>query len=168
MRKGSVNQFITELEDKILDLKTVESSGVIDDGEDTIFASPMTTIDSADDIELDDEVTEIDDNAEYLTDLYAGVEDSLNDLAEGCAWSSDDDNIYLDVNFINGHVFTFTIPKADLSYDIAQMDKDVEYVCVAVRDTQDSDEDSDTFDDSLYNSDKYEPFSVGDIQDILD
>ena len=59
----------------------------------------------------------------------------IEDLVVSVAWNSDEENIYMDANFIDGHVITFTIPKADLAYDLENTDMDVEYICQAVRDT---------------------------------
>ncbi len=120
----------------IAHLEEADSAEVVDDGTDVIEANDQS-ITSAEEIE--------DQNSEYLTGLYQSVEQELNDLAEGFSWNSDEDNIYLDVNFTDGHVFTFTIPKADLSYDIQNQGKDIEYICVAVRDTQPDAELEETF-----------------------
>lgn len=146
MRKGTPNQFIAELEDRIEKLKgeDVESSvEVIDDGEDVIQAECDSKSEVTSSIK-EESISEVDSD-DYLKGLYSEVEDELADLLEEVSWSSDDENIYMDVSFEDGHVFTFTIPKADLVYDIENQSTDVEYICRAVRDSEDATEDS--FDD---------------------
>lgn len=137
MRKGTPDQLIEELSKKIYELKDSPNSGsriIVDDEEDVIVAGEDIE-DVVDDTTeaIDVEVVE-DDKADYLTGMYASVEKELRDLTESVAWDSDEDSIYLDVNFADGHVFTFTIPKADLAYDLEDPDKDIEYICNAVRD----------------------------------
>lgn len=163
MRRGTPNQFIAELESKIADLKggDIESSAqVIDDGEDVIQADDF--IEDAVEEEIVEETpaeeeaneklivdpdpeADTEDHAEYLTGLYQDVENELADLAQSIAWSSDEDNVYMDISFADGHVFTFTIPKADLAYDIENKGTDIEYICQAVFDSADLPEES--FDD---------------------
>lgn len=144
MRKGTPAQFMHELKDKIDELKGVESSAVIVNEDDEIIEADENIDEfkqAEDDIETKvaeeaedtSEGSLSEDHEEYLTGLYQNVEQELEDLAQGIAWSSDEDNIYMDVNFADGHVFTFTIPKADLAYDIDNMGNDIEYICVAVR-----------------------------------
>lgn len=175
MRRGTPDQFIKELTEKIHELKEVESSSaIIDDGEDIIQADEyLDTEEKVDETEIteessDEEVKTItvdsapvdqvevsnveEDSSEYLTGLYRSVEKELNDLIQSVAWSTDEDNIYMDVNFADGHIFTFTIPKADLSYDIQTQDKDIQYICVAVRDSQ---EPSEVVEDEAYNMEDY-------------
>lgn len=137
MRKGTPDHLIEELSKKIYELKDSPNSGsriIVDDEEDVIVAGEDIE-DVVDDTTeaIDVEVVE-DDKADYLTGMYASVEKELRDLTESVAWDSDEDSIYLDVNFADGHVFTFTIPKADLAYDLEDPDKDIEYICNAVRD----------------------------------
>ena len=150
MRKGTPAQLIAELTDKIDELKGVNSSKVIvDDEEDVIVADEEIETEEVEETPVD--VVNKDDKEEYLTGMYASIEKELKDLTESVAWSSDEDNIYLDVNFEDGHVFTFTIPKADLSYDIQNPDKDIEYVCNAVREAGGAEED--------YEEKEYEDYS---------
>lgn len=97
-------------------------------------ALDLDTIEASDEPGEEIEVDVVEnDKAEYLTGMYASIENELKDLTESVAWDSDEDSIYLDVNFADGHVFSFTIPKADLSYDLQDPDKDIEYICKAVR-----------------------------------
>lgn len=140
MRKGTPEQLMDELNKKIDELKGSPNSSsrvIVDDEEDVIVAGEdiedveEVVEDTPEEIEVD--VVE-DDKADYLTGMYASVEKELRDLTESVAWDSDEDSIYLDVNFADGHVFTFTIPKADLAYDLEDPDKDIEYICNAVRD----------------------------------
>lgn len=172
MRRGTPNQFIAELESKIADLKggDIESSAqVIDDGEDVIQADDFIedVVEGPEDTEVvEEEISEetpaeeeaneklivdpdpesdTEGHAEYLTGLYRDVENELADLAQSIAWSSDEDNVYMDISFADGHVFTFTIPKADLAYDIENKGTDIEYICQAVFDSADLPEES--FDD---------------------
>jgi len=141
MRKGTPNQFIHELINKIDELKSedVESSAVIVDEDDVIEADEI--IDEVSEPETTDET--------YLEGLYSSVEDKLNDLVSGVSWSGDEENIYMDVNFLDGSIFTFTIPRNDLVFDMDNMNTDVNYICTAVRDLKDEDENSidETFDD---------------------
>ena len=141
MRKGTPEQLMDELNKKIDELKGSPNSSsrvIVDDEEDVIVAGEDIE-DVVDEVvedtpeAIDVEVIE-DDKADYLTGMYASVEKELRDLTESVAWDSDEDSIYLDVNFADGHVFTFTIPKADLAYDLEDPDKDIEYICNAVRD----------------------------------
>lgn len=141
MRKGTPEQLMDELNKKIDELKGSPNSSsrvIVDDEEDVIVAGEDIE-DVVDEVvedtpeAIDVEVVE-DDKADYLTGMYASVEKELRDLTESVAWDSDEDSIYLDVNFADGHVFTFTIPKADLAYDLEDPDKDIEYICNAVRD----------------------------------
>ena len=169
MRKGTPDQLIAELENRIAELKGVDSSvQVIDDGEDVIeagllgeklgqlddFLTPSipVSVQSETDVDLDEpvydkDIVDFDENIsdEYTTDLYDGVERELSDLVQSIAWTSDNNNIYMDVSFEDGHIFTFTIPKDDLMYDLESMDTDIEYICRAVRDSDDVTEES--FDD---------------------
>lgn len=146
MRKGTPAQLIAELTDKIDELKGVNSSKVIvDDEEDVIVAD-----EEVEEEEIPVDVVE-DDHAEYLTGMYASIENELKDLTESVAWDSDEDSIYLDVNFADGHVFSFTIPKADLSYDLQDPDKDIEYICKAVREAGGAEE--------YYEEKEYEDYS---------
>lgn len=127
MRKGRPEQLIAELENKISELRGRDansSSVIIDKDEDLITA--------------DQDI--VDENDEYLEILYNNVETELDDLVQGVAWNHDSENIYMDVNFTDGHVITFTIPKEDLEYDLANPDMDVQYICTAVRDSQNVDE----------------------------
>lgn len=132
MRKGTPDQFISELQNKINELKheDIESARVIVEEDDIITA----------DEEIIDEVSEDFDSSDedYLDGLYNNVETELNDMVEGVAWSSDDENIYMDVSFSDDHIITFTIPKEDLLFDLASIDKDVNYICTAVRESNPS------------------------------
>lgn len=193
MRKGTPNQFIKELTEKIDELKegVKSSSVIIDDGEDVIEADEDVEDFSAEDEEteeLDEEEVEVEDessdeefktitvesapaegseeseaeedtSSEYLTGLYRSVEKELNDLIQSVEWTTDEDNVYMDVNFADGHIFTFTIPKADLSYDIQTQDKDIEYICYAVRDSQ---EPSEVVEEESFEAVEDEPYNMED------
>lgn len=151
MRKGTPAQFLAELEDKIFDLKTIDSSEIIDDGEEIIVADEEVETDVEEKVEDADNSTSVEEKVEekigesadedndyneievpddYFDNLYSSVEEKLNDLVDTVAWNGDDDNIYMDVSFIDGHIITFTIPREDLVYDA---DTDVNYICTAVR-----------------------------------
>lgn len=154
MRKGTPAQLIAELTDKIDELKGVNSSKVIvDDEEDVIVADEEIETEEVEEIPV--EVVE-DDHAEYLTGMYASIENELKDLTESVAWDSDEDSIYLDVNFADGHVFSFTIPKADLSYDLQDPDKDIEYICKAVREAGGAEEDYEEKEYEDYSDEEYD------------
>lgn len=136
MRKGSPEQLIAELENKISELRGrgVNSSSVIIEEEDTITAeediiNPLSESEESIEPEIDYD--------EYFDKLYDDVERKIEDLVQDVAWHSDDENLYMDANFLDGHVITFTIPKADLIYDLENNDMDVEYICQSVRDAQD-------------------------------
>lgn len=102
-----------------------------------------------------EETEDEDDKAEYITGLYASVEKELNDLAESISWNSDEDNIYMDISFADGHVFTFTIPKADLAFDIENMGNDIEYICHAVHESQELEADYAEDYEAPYNMEDY-------------
>ena len=162
MRKGTPNQFLSELEDKIADLKGIESATqIIDDGEVVIEADSDVVTQPEELEETISEVQEVEapkDDEDYYSTLYVSVEDELADTVDGVAWTSDDDNIYMDVNFTDGHVFTFTIPRSDLVLDA---DTDVQYICKAVRGSQG--EENDQFDDlteGLSSEDIYEEYDI--------
>lgn len=132
MRKGTPDQFIAELQNKINELKheDIESARVIVEEDDIITADEEIIDEVAEDFDSSDE--------DYLDGLYNNVETELNDMVEGVAWSSDDENIYMDVSFSDDHIITFTIPKEDLLFDLASIDKDVNYICTAVRESNPS------------------------------
>lgn len=142
MRRGTPGQLIAELTDRIAQLKDEEinSSSVIIDDEDVITADEdidpieIEEIDEMDDVDFEE--SEETDASAYLDKLYENVETELEESITDVAWSSDESNIYMDANFVDGHILTFTIPKADLVFDLNGIDKDVEYICVAVRDSQ--------------------------------
>lgn len=137
MRKGTPEQFIAELTNKISELKhdDIESARVIVEEDDVITAEE----DIVDDVVDVPEETEFEDSDEdYLDGLYNNVETELNDMVQGVAWSSDEENIYMDVSFSDDHIITFTIPREDLMFDLASMDKDVNYICTAVRESNPS------------------------------
>lgn len=161
MRKGTPNQFMKELEDKIANLKGVESAAqIIDDGEVVIEADADISENPGVSVEETPEVlkeTE-DDHEAYYNELYTRVEEELQDAVEGVAWTSDSENVYMDVNFTDGHIFTFTIPRSDLVLDA---DTDVQYICKAVRGSQG--EENDQFDDlteGLSSEDIYEEYDI--------
>ena len=131
MRKGTPNQLINELTSKIAELKgsNVRSSAYIIEEEDTITADEEI-------MDIPQETTT--DYDAYFDQIQGDVEQKIEDLVVSVAWNSDEENIYMDANFIDGHVITFTIPKADLAYDLENTDMDVEYICQAVRDTAES------------------------------
>lgn len=128
MRRGTPNQLINELTDTIKKLKNsdIDSSSVIIEEEDTITAEEEITE------VIPEETTDYD---EYFDRIQGDVEQKIEDLVVSVAWNSDEENIYMDANFIDGHVITFTIPKEDLAYDLENSDMDVEYICQAVRDS---------------------------------
>lgn len=132
MRKGTPEQFIAELTNKISELKhdDIESARVIVEEDDVITAEE----------DIVDDVVDVpaETDEDYLDGLYTNVETELNDMVQGVAWSSDEENIYMDVSFSDDHVITFTIPKEDLMFDLASMDKDVNYICTAVRESNPS------------------------------
>lgn len=158
MRKGTPNQFIHELINKIDELKSeeIESSAVIvDDKEDVIEADEiiddvLEEIPEDLDSEEPDRLIPDEDNS-YLDGLYSSVEDKLNDLVDGVSWSGDEDNIYMDVNFKDGNLFTFTIPRVDLIYDMDKMETDINYICTAVREVNDSDSLGDDVEDPIFD-----------------
>ena len=144
MRKGTPGQLIAELTDRIAQLKDEEinSSSVIIDEEDMITADEdidPIEIEEIDDVDVEE--PEETDTSAYLDKLYENVETELEESITDVSWSSDESNIYMDANFVDGHILTFTIPKADLAFDLNGIDKDVEYICVAVRDSQETQED---------------------------
>lgn len=162
MRKGTPNQFLAELEDKIADLKGIESAAqIIDDGEVVIEADSDVVTQPEELEEHISEVQEVEapkDDEDYYNTLYVNVEDELADTVEGVAWTSDDDNIYMDVNFVDGHIFTFTIPRSDLVLDA---DTDVQYICKAVRDSQgDMNERFDDLAEDSSPEDIYEEYDI--------
>ena len=132
MRKGTPEQFIAELTNKISELKhdDIESARVIVEEDDVITAEE----------DIVDDVVDVpaETDEDYLDGLYTNVETELNDMVQGVAWSSDEENIYMDVSFSDDHIITFTIPKEDLMFDLASMDKDVNYICTAVRESNPS------------------------------
>lgn len=141
MRRGTPNQLINELTDTIRKIKDsdIDSSSVIIEEEDTITAeediiSPLSEPEESIETEIDYD--------EYFDKLYDDVERKIEDLVQDVAWHSDDENLYMDANFLDGHVVTFTIPKADLIYDLENNDMDVEYICQSVRDAQTIDDGS--------------------------
>ncbi len=103
---------------------------------------------------------EVDYHDDYLDELYTNVEDALAGMLEEVSWSSDDENIYMDVSFQDGHVFTFTIPREDLIYDMENMDTDVNYICDAVRneDSSEPEEEAEDVDEAEWydESDYYD------------
>ena len=147
MRKGKPRQLIAELNEKITELKgyDITSSNVIMDKDvDVIVADEDISV-----VDEDQEIAEIDTD-DYLSQLYISVEDELNEMTQGVAWTSDDENVYMDVNFVDGSLITFTIPKEDLIYDGNNIRYDVEYICNAVKDTQGfEDSDSEVIDDAI-------------------
>lgn len=177
MRKGTPEQFIQELENKIDSLKGVQSSAeVIDDGEEVIEAGLLGDLvnkvtdamnpgltNSAEDVEVQEtsetvEDAPVEDHESYLQDLYTSVEDKLADLVTGVSWNGDEENIYMDVNFTDGHIFTFTIPREDLVYDLENMDTDVNYICTAVRGMDDAEyEDEGNFPEEGYYDEENPP-----------
>lgn len=209
MRKGKPSQFMSELEDKIKELKGIDSSAeVVDDGTDYIeagchdeeveagchdeveagchgdddhkkvSAQEVTcdeeveeeevneTLDTPDgDFEEEEyEEVEEDDHEDYLNDLYGRVEDELADLLQGVSWGSDEENIFMDVSFSDGHVITFTIPREDLVYDLENPDVDVKYICTAVRDSQDETE----YYEDVYPEEEAAEESMEDLLDDYD
>ena len=132
MRKGTPEQFIAELTNKISELKhdDIESARVIVEEDDVITAEE----------DIVDDVVDVpaETDEDYLDGLYNNVETELNDMVQGVAWSSDEENIYMDVSFSDDHIITFTIPREDLMFDLASMDKDVNYICTAVRESNPS------------------------------
>lgn len=153
MRKGTAKQLIEELTYKIEELKDANqansSAVIVDDEEDVIMADEDIEVEEVKEEIPVDVVEAPEDESEYFTGLYVNIEKELKDLTDSVAWSTDEDNVYLDVNFEDGHVFTFTIPKADLTHDVQQLDKDIEYVCTAVRDSQPTAETEDFEDTSV-------------------
>lgn len=168
MVKGTPEQLMRALEKRITELggdvnaceSIYSAREEIDDGEETILAEEEVETEdydledetadfseSEEDVEEDVEEGPEDDNSEdsYLDHLYSSVEDRLNETVNSLNWSSDSENIYLDVNFSDGHVFTFTIPREDLGFDESNIDADVNYICVAVQgDSEDTAENTDT------------------------
>lgn len=167
MVKGTPEQLMRALEKRITELggdvnacESINSAREeIDDGEETILAEEEVETEdyaledetadfseSEDGVEEDVEEPEDDSSDDsYLDRLYSSVEDRLNETVNSLNWSSDSENIYLDVNFSDGHVFTFTIPREDLGFDESNIDADVNYICVAVQgDSEDTSEGVDT------------------------
>lgn len=144
MRKGTPNQLIAELTNKIEELKgeDINSSAIIVDTDEDVITADEQIDEFIPEEEFEDiEEPEVEETSvDYLDKLYEDVEKELEDEITGISWASDDENVYMDANFFNGHVLTFTIPKEDLEFNIDGIDKDVEYICVAVRDSQEPDE----------------------------
>ena len=180
MRKGTPAQLIKEIEDKIEELKedsidsscnTAKKSSVkaekiiVDEPEEVIEAddnveefNPEDEEDSA--VETEGEYVKAEDRDEeiseddYLASVYHGVEDQVKDLVRSVAWSGDDDNIYMDANFVDGRVISFTIPREDLTHDINSKDRDIDYICVAVRGEDSEDETSYNMEDYYDEADR--------------
>lgn len=117
-----------------------EKLGQLDD---LLTPSIPVSVQSGEDVDISEEIIDkgTEDHSEYLDHLYTRVEEELSDMITDVAWTGDEENIFMDVSFQDGHVFTFTIPRSDLVYDMENEDTDVEYICVAVRDSQDATDD---------------------------
>ena len=169
MRKGTPAQLIREIENKIEELKEESVNSACDsskkskvEAEDVIVDEPEEVIEADESVEdfepEEDETSVVETEGEYvkaegseddyLSSIYHGVEDEVKDLIKSIAWSGDDDNIYMDANFIDGRVISFTIPREDLTHDMNSKDRDIDYICVAVRG-------EDSGEETAYNMEDY-------------
>lgn len=108
--KGSPDQFLAKLKNKIADLsddveasKSVEAASKVDD----------------------------DYEGRYVHQLIGDVEDKLIDAIDGAEWSTDQSSIICLVTN-DGDTFELNIPKADLTMDLKQTEKDADYIADAI------------------------------------
>ena len=108
--KGSPDQFLAKLKNKIADLGgDVEAS---------------SSVKAASEVDADYE-------GRYVHQLIGDVEEKLIDAIDGAEWSTDQSSIICLVTN-DGDTFELNIPKADLTMDLKQTEKDADYIADAI------------------------------------